>query len=174
MKINKILFIVILLVTFALNAQIDKGNWMMGGSAGISNYKSKTGEFSQEGTNIFISPNVGYFLIDKLNLGASVLLSFYNPSATKTYGLSPYVRYYFLEKEKQINLFSEAGYGFQKQIHSSTTLQTFYLKAGTVIFLNSSVGLEVALNYSNSKQNSDYQTRLIFLGIGFQIHLEKE
>ena len=174
MKINKILFIATLFVAVTSNAQIEKGNWMMGGSAGLSNYESKSVGFSQEGTNIYISPNVGYFLIDKLNLGASALLSFYNPGATKTYGISPYVRYYFLEKEKQINLFSEVGYGFQKQIHSSTTLQTFNLKAGTVIFLNSSVGLEVALNYTNSKQNSDFQTRLIFLGIGFQIHLEKE
>jgi hypothetical protein len=174
MKINKILFIATLFVAITSNAQIEIGNWMMGGSGGISNYKSKSVGYSQEGTNIFISPNVGYFLIDKLNLGASVSLSFYNPSATKTYGLSPYVRYYFLEKEKQINLFSEVGYGFQKQIHSSATLQTFDLKAGTVIFLNSSVGLEVTLNYKNSKNNLDYQTRLLFLGIGFQIHLEKE
>lgn len=174
MKINKILFIATLLVAFASNAQIEKGNWMMGGSGGLSNYKTNFNGFSQEGTNIYISPNVGYFLIDKLNLGASVLLSFQNPSATKTYGLSPYVRYYFLEKEKQINIFSEVSYGFQKQIHSSTTLQTFNLKAGTVFFLNSSVGLEVALNYTNSKQNPDYQSRLIFLGVGFQIHLERK
>lgn len=176
MKINKNLFIATLFITFISNAQIDKGNWMMGGSGGLSNNKTKSNGFSNEGTNIYISPNVGYFVIDKLNLGASVLLSFYTQSSTTTttYSLSPYVRYYFLEKEKQINIFSEVSYGFQKQIHSPTNLQSFNLKAGTVFFLNSSVGLEIALNYTNSKQNIDYQNRLIFLGVGFQIHLERE
>ena len=175
MKINKILFIATLFVAFTSNAQIEKGNWMMGGTAGLSNYKTSSNGFSDEGTNIYIAPNVGYFIIDKMNIGASVLLQFSNTLSGPLYGLSPYVRYYFLEKEKQINIFSEVSYGFQKQTHTTLNLQSFNLKAETIFFLNSSVGLEIALNYTNSKQNlNDYQSRLIFLGVGFQIHLEKE
>ena len=44
----------------------------------------------------------------------------------------------------------------------------------TVFFLNSSVALEVALNYLNHKVNDGTQNNTIYLGVGFQIHLEKE
>ena len=66
MKINKILFIATLLITFASYAQIDKGNCMMGVSGGISNYKTKFNGFSSEGTNIYITPNVGCFENEEL------------------------------------------------------------------------------------------------------------
>lgn len=48
------------------------------------------------------------------------------------------------------------------------------IKAGTVFFLNSSVALEVALNYVNKKVNESTQNNIIYLAVGFQIHLEKE
>jgi hypothetical protein len=51
---------------------------------------------------------------------------------------------------------------------------TFFINAGPVIFLNSSVGVEFTIGYSsthikgNNDNNNVFQT-----GIGFQIHLEK-
>ncbi len=176
MKINKylVLLVTFLLFSLASNAQIEKGNWMMGGSGSFSNTKIKLNEFSQNVTNIYIAPNVGYFIIDKMNIGASVQSQFSNTLSGPIYGLSPYVRYYFLENEKQINIFSEVSYGFQKQTHTTSNLETFNLKAGTVFFLNSSVGLEVALNYTDSKTNLDYQSKAFILGVGFQIYLEKK
>jgi hypothetical protein len=175
MKSSRIFLALILFFALASQAQISKGYWMMGGSGSLSNFKTKFDGFSQDVTNFYISPNIGYFVIDKMNIGASGQLTFSNTLSGPTYGLSPYVRYYFLEKEKQINIFSEVSYGFQKQTNTtSNLLQTFNLKAGTVFFLNSSVGLEVALNYLNQKNNQDYQYRIIYLGVGFQIHLERE
>ena len=40
--------------------------------------------------------------------------------------------------------------------------------------MNSSVGIEVALNYSTQKLNPNIENRSIYLNVGFQIHLEKE
>jgi hypothetical protein len=57
---------------------------------------------------------------------------------------------------------------------TDSKLENFNVKAGAVYFLNSSVGLEVALNYLNQKTTGDIKNRAVFLGIGFQIHLEKE
>jgi hypothetical protein len=53
-------------------------------------------------------------------------------------------------------------------------LNNFKIKAGAVYFLNSSVGLEASLNYLNQKSNNDSTNNAVFLGVGFQIHLEKE
>ena len=173
MKIIKILLVATLFVAFTSNAQIEKGNWMMGGGANFGNYKSTSGGVKVESTGIGVYPNIGYFVIDKLALGASAELGFSN--ATKTsYGISPFIRYYILEKDKTFNFFSEASYGISRIINSNYKSQKLNLKAGTVFFLNSSVGIEAALNYSTNKYSQDSHNEAFYLLIGFQIHLEKK
>ena len=172
MKINKILFIATFLITLASNAQIDKGNWMMGGGANFGAYKNTSGGIKGESRGIGIYPNIGYFVIDKLALGASGELGFSSDTNTN-YGISPFIRYYFLEKEKTINIFSEVSYGISRINKTDYNFQKFNLKAGTVFFVNSSVGIEVSLNYSSRKDNQDSLNEALYLGVGFQIHLEK-
>lgn len=178
MKINKILFIATLLITFTSNAQIDKGNWLMGGSGSFGNYKIRNGDDSFKSTQIAINPNIGYFIIDKLAFGISAQLnfSFYTDGSPtyKSYNISPFLRYYFFENEKKINIFSEVNYEILRINNDVLKQDKFKLKAGAVIFLNSSVGIEVALNYSKQKTNQDYENRAIYLDVGFQIHLERE
>jgi hypothetical protein len=178
MKINKILVISILLVAFAANAQITKGYWMMGGSGSFSNNKVTIGGNTVDNTELEISPNIGYFFIDKLAIGTSSQFNYVFPKAdSKVFPsniISPFVRYYFLKTEKPINVFSEISYEMIRNGHSDIKSDKFKIKAGTVFFLNSSVGIEVALNYSNQKLNIDYQNRAIYLDVGFQIHLEKK
>jgi hypothetical protein len=174
MKINKFFFIVNLLFAFASIAQIKKGNWMMGGSASFSSSKStQSGIDIPEKIRFSLSPNIGYFVIDKLAVGSSAQLG--TETGTETgFGLGPFVRYYFLEKEKPINFFSEASYSFFRYVHNTAKYDSLNIKAGAVYFLNNSVGLEVALNYLNQKNNLDYKNNSIYLGVGFQIHLERE
>jgi hypothetical protein len=172
MKTSRLHLIAILLLGFYANAQITKGNWMMGGSAAFSYTKtSSPGYTDGGGTNFYVDPNVGYFFIDKLAIGAAVPLSF--SKGFNSYGFSPFVRYYFLEKEKPLNIFSEASYGLSKNSNDFQS-DNFIIKAGTVFFLNSSVGLEVALNYSKQFTNGDFEATGVTLGVGFQIHLERE
>ena len=54
MKINKILFIATLFVAFTSNAQIDKGNWMMGVSANFGNYKSTSCEIKEKSNEFWV------------------------------------------------------------------------------------------------------------------------
>ena len=179
------LFITISLLTFlASNAQISKGNWMVGGSGNFTNYKStfQSGntETTQTGSAFTISPNLGYFIIDNFALGSIVSFSFSNPSGDNTnshgYGISPFIRYYFRKSDKMINPFLQTSYGFSKGKSDSggSNKSTGYaIKGGSAIFFNSSVALELSLNYNSSKTNSDVKYKYFTVGIGFQIHLEK-
>jgi hypothetical protein len=177
MKIRFFL-ITTLLVALISNAQITKRNWMMGGSASFGSSKSISGEISNKSTGFSFYPNVGYFLIDKLAIGTSGQFNYTFPSGNEkiyhSYTISPFIRYYFLEKEKTMNIFSEASYEIIRNSHSDSKADKLHLKAGAVFFLNSSVGLEVALNYLNQKTNENYQVRGVYLDVGFQIHLEKK
>ena len=178
MEIKNIFFITILFIVFTSNAQIEKGNWMMGGSGSFGNYKITNKDDSFSSTQIGINPNIGYFIIDKLAFGALVQVNFsFYTQGNPTYSsnaISPFVRYYFLENDKTINIFSQGSYEILRINHNEVKQDKFKLKAGAVFFLNSSVGIEVALNYSKQKTNQDYENRAIYLDVGFQIHLEKE
>lgn len=182
---NKIFLITTLLISVASNAQITKGNWMVGGSGNYTSYKSKiynnNTEITQTGSALSISPNLGYFIVDNFALGTIVSYSFSNPSGdnnnSQGYGISPFVRYYFRKSDKMINPFLQSSYGFSKGKSDSggSNKSTGYtIKGGSAIFFNSSVALELSLNYDSSKFNSDVKSNNFTVGIGFQIHLEKK
>lgn len=186
MKTIKFLIAIISLFNLTANAQITKGNWMVGGSGSFSSYKStfedNNIEVTQSGTGLQVSPNIGYFVLDKFCVGTAVSVSFSNPSGDNNnghgYGFSPFVKYYFLKPEKMINFFTQLGYGYSegKSQSSNFTNKTnsVIVKGGTAVFFNSSVALEVSIDYSSSKFNNNTKSNYLTLGIGFQIHLEKE
>jgi hypothetical protein len=109
MRISKFYLIGTVLFSLVSNAQISKGNWMMGGGASFSHNKNTSYGSTTESTVFAVAPNVGYFFIDKLAVGASGRLSFLfakNDNSTHdpnnfTYGIGPFARYYFLETEKK-------------------------------------------------------------------------
>jgi hypothetical protein len=172
MKRSRIFLIAVLFIAFVSQAQITKANWMMGGNGGFTYAKTTSPGYTDSGgTTLYLNPNMGYFFIDKLAVGASVPLIF--SKGFNSYGFAPFVRYYFLEKEKPINIFSEVSYGLRR---SSQNFQSddFNIKAGTVFFLNTSVGFEVAIIYAKQFNNSNFKTTGVSLGVGFQIHLERE
>jgi hypothetical protein len=76
-----------------------------------------------------------------------------------------------------INFFTQLGYGYSegKSQSSNFTNKTnsVIVKGGTAVFFNSSVALEVSIDYSSSKFNNNTKSNYLTLGIGFQIHLEK-
>ena len=184
------LFITIALLSFlTTNAQITKGNWMVGGNLKYS--KSKT-EFTsnnntqtQEGSGLNLTSNIGYFPIDKFAVGITPYFSFNNPEGSNKsigYGVGPFVRYYFLKTENRINEFSHVEYqygnGYSDGKKTSNN-NSFNFKAGPSIFFNSSVALEFTLEYQLSDYDylsgsgSQYKFTNFNIGVGFQIHLEK-
>jgi len=174
MKINKILFIVTFLIICTANAQIEKGNWMMGGSGNFGSFNTTSLGVNNKATYVNLNPNVAYFFIDNLALGANARLNI-SSQTSEAIGFGPYARYYFLKNDKLLNIFSEVSYSiFEGTGKGDFKFKTLNIKAGTVYFLNSSVGIEAAINYSNEKSNYDYHSNNIFLSFGFQIHLEKK
>ena len=59
-------------------------------------------------------------------------------------------------------------------VNENNTDKVFKTKAGTVIFLNSSVGFEISVEYLLNEYNSGDKSNVILLGLGFQIHLKKD
>lgn len=180
MKPIKLLFIATLFFTITANAQITQGNWMVGGSG---SFKSYTGKRFDNG-NIFkynfteISPNIGYFFIDKLVVGTKINLTFTKSLDVldKSYNIGPFIRYYFLKPENQINVFAQANFGYGEYINddnSKFSTRNYGFKVGPVIYLNSSVALEMGLEYNKSNENSTLDSNYFQISLGFQIHLEK-
>lgn len=187
MKTIKLLITVLLFAT-ATNAQITKGNWMVGGSGSFSYADTKPKNSNSSGTNINYSdsgtysitlePNIGYFIKDKLAIGMkiSIINSFIefktlNPDDSYI-SISPNFRYYFLDVDKTYNVFVEPSFNYYTN-NSLGNASGFGLKSGLAIFLNSSVAIEPSLNYVYN-ESSEFKRNNVFLGIGIQVHLEKE
>jgi len=189
----KKLFVSYLLITFCFyaNGQITKGNWLVGGTGKFYSYTSQytSATYSNEAkyTQIDISPNIGYFVTDKLAFGVRPSFSSIKGEVTTTgggstntqrYWIGPFGRFYFLQPDKQFNILTDISYqyGFFGGIPNGK-LNQFSAMVGPVVYFNSSIGIEFLLGYSSSLEDVEgYQkeTRKGFqIGIGFQIHLEK-
>lgn len=185
MKKTTLLFLVLFIFITSTYCQITKGNWMIGGSASFLTNKSiarnsnSASGFTQSSLNI--NPGVGYFFIDKF-AGGFRLLIIYDKVVAGTssnsptyYGIGPFARYYFLSKEKQVNIFSEVAYSYSTQAPhvQNQNSNSYSIKVGSVAYFNSSVGLEFSIGYTNSKSYSSI-SKTFQIGLGFQIHLEKQ
>lgn len=180
MKTIKTLFFATLLFTMTASAQITKGNWMVGGDGYFTNSKAtnSTGVLGSS-NGVGISPNIGYFFADKLAVGVRASFNYGKASGGPSsigFGGSPFVRYYFLKPEKSVNVFVDANYGYtvsKTEGRDSETSRAYNLKAGPVVYFNSSVGLELTLNYSKSFNPNDFVYQNFYAALGFQIHLKK-
>ena len=186
---------ILLLFSIVAKSQITKGNWMIGGNASFSFSGSDYGTYNTRVNGISLSPNVGYFFIDKLAGG--LRLGYYrnnskfknvpglpsvNFNKTTVYTFGPYIRYYFLPEEKSYNILAEGSYQFgttktETEVSSNPAISTnnFSIAAGPVIYFNSSVGIEFLLNYSTTNTNNSItKSYKLGIGIGLQIHLQKD
>lgn len=202
----KIKFIIpSLLVTFCSYSQLDKKTWLVGGTASFNSYKQdvsftvqNTGEYvkiSDDVKEFELSPKIGLFIIDKLAVGLSSSFAskkhlgntVEHYSKSYRFSAGPFVRYYFLKKEKPFNILTEANYEFGNLKYLSSysddnekgSINKFSFLAGPELFFNSAVGMEVLVGYKmyNNKKDNPNKTSAVQDGfqvsIGFQIHLGK-
>ena len=185
----------LLLFTNLSYGQLDKGVFLVGGTGNLLSskyeYTSTTLSFSSDRLNIGVAPNIGYFVADKLALGLRLNYSKNKEKVNGTgsgiftnvnrYSVGPSLRYYFLDKESRYNLLTEINYqyGLYRFRTTKGNSNTFNASVGPVIYLNTSVGLEFLVGYYSTtetiKQTDAITTKQngFQLGIGFQIHLEK-
>lgn len=162
---------------------------MVGGSGMFTSEDSETtfdtgGKGSSNISYLEIFPTVGYFVADKFAVGLTPSFLVVNPygrnNSSTAYGIGPFVRYYFLKPESRINIFSQVSYSYEHWIGkfgNYTKGNKTIFKAGSAIYFNSSVALELSLAYGleNTAYSShaESSTKIFNAGIGFQIHLEK-
>lgn len=184
-----LLSLIVLFSTFSGFAQINKGQFLVGGTG---SFYSKD-QNSTKSTNFTLSPNVGYFFLDKLAGGISTNLGYTHTKfsidqkiSTKNYTISPFVRYYVLPASNKVNFLAQASYGWGKGTTSYSSNDAkfkvnsdfFSFAAGPVFFITPNVAAELTAGYGqthyksesssmeNKSKNKNFQ-----LGIGFQIHL---
>lgn len=178
---RKLLFsLLFVLLTFIAEAQITKTNWLVGGSANVYRQQEKLLGTDIKSTSIELSPNLGYFIVDKFAVGLQPSFGYlyytkssYHSQST-SWSVGPFARYYFLPVENRTNFFASMAYQyFSSSGGDSHDLLVF--SGGPVIFFNSSVGLELTANYKIFKQhNTDNSSKTFFIAIGLQVHLEKD
>ncbi|WP_421752393.1 outer membrane beta-barrel protein [Croceimicrobium sp.] len=200
-----------LLCSIGLQAQIEKGSFITGLGSQIGllgagnnslgfgtwtiNYKSDHPDFDEPDPNkllsIYLSPRLGYFIINNLAVGANVNYSYQKEVipdlATfrrNSYTIGPFVRYYYpLERFWP---FAEVGFGFGA-INENANLETaddevtrssvfaFNLAAGMAFPLNEKLNLDLGLSYGRSTfkltDDNPFNYRSVVGGINLQLGL---
>ena len=174
--------------------QLSKGQLLLGGSLRFESVKeSYFPGGTYKGTNIFLSPAVGVFVLHKLAGGVRVDFSSYKSISSNvetkqtTMVLSPFVRYYFLPVASKINAFLDAGYLLSKTKWSSFSNSAytdkskgFQVLAGPSIFLTEQIALEFTIGYRYTTSDNwgpgqdANKSSTLSSGLGLQIHLGKK
>src|SRR6266700_5564361 len=177
MKRSLVFTTILLFVVYSASAQINQGQWMVGGNINFGS--EKQGNF--KATHFNFSPGAGYFFINNLAGGLLINISSDKPDggAANNYTLvAPFMRYYFLPTPLKVNIFTDVnvGFGSGKINGTSAGINQFSISAGPAIFLNPHTAFEVSLFYKS--QGGKYyeggtgdRWNTFGLNIGFQIHL---
>lgn len=166
--------------------QINKGNWMIGGTISFSSTdNSGTAVVNYKQNDFLISGRIGHFFLNKTAVG---IIPGFRTNKVKgltqdnTYNflsIGPYIRQYLLSTDKNVNVFAEIGYTFENtNINGSpaSKANTILSKFGVCYFLNSSVSLEMGMEYNQTKYREQNSTniKVLNISVGFQLHLEKK
>jgi len=172
------------------------------GSYESNNYNSS----SENILNLNLSPQAGYFFKDQLVFGLELPINFFNigeknyeSNKSFSFIVAPFVKYYFLSEK--IKPFIQLQYGLGEHYHYNvsrysvsptsnfdvfqstdtviTKLNRFMGTLGFSYFINSNIGIELNINYTNNKEEyndnnlgyDDYSTTVkgVTSSIGFVI-----
>lgn len=158
---------------FFAQSQINKNNWMVGGSFAYSS--SEVMDITTK-TTLF-SPNLGYFFLDKFAGGirgnlSALKMEGENVMSTSMFG--PYLRYYLLKNDSDFNLHFEGNYmfGATKAAGETFNQDGYELAVTPMVFLNRHTALELRISYGSvNTEDEPERTNTFGLGVGFQIHL---
>ena len=159
------------LMTQVINAQaVNQGAWSIGGSIGFSSESVDDGN-DDNISNFNFSPDVAYFIIDNLGirLGVNYMRISRGDNSSDAFHLTSGVRYYVYDA-----LFAQAGLNLD--LTSDVEGQTGWsLGVGYSWFLNNSVAIEPAVNYSSFNETDDYFAWSSFgLNIGVRAFIGRE
>lgn len=186
MKSILTILLLLLCISFTAKCQLDKGIWLVGGTGNFlsskNTYTSPTYSSVSDRIDVKISPNLGYFIADKFGVGLRTSFSKYKEQVNGAGGLTsnvssfefgPFARYYFLQSDKRYNILADMcyQYGIYYSKPTKGNINTFSASAGTVVFFNSSVGLEFLLGYYSRNEVIKQNGNIVTNQRGFQIQI---
>lgn len=165
------------LLTATSQAQIQKGNYLIGGDLASLHFGS--GEYF----NVDLEPKVAWFIKDNFALGGYVkfdLTTSKDQSTETIYGVGPLARYYVNDPKTNVlkhgRLFFEGNVGIQGHnvSHAITNGLGFGIGPGYAYFITPNIGLETLLKYNGTVGfgNQPYSST-VDLNFGFQIYLSR-
>lgn len=188
-------FLVFVLFSLPTFAQLEKGTWMLGGTASLrafeETYTSNDFKAVENKLNFKIAPNIGYFITNKFNIGlrtayesSQTYFVVNTPTRLHNIAIGPFARYYLLNIEKPFNILIDAGYqlGYSWWVppvdntgyYNNSKSNNFEISIGPVVFLTENVALELSLGYIyQNSTRKDYSTTInkgFNTGVGIQFH----
>jgi hypothetical protein len=169
---------VLLLGANVANAQIKKGDVMLGGNIAGLDITFKNG------TRLDLTPKAAWFVEDRLAVGGYAKFGVNHVNgqdgSTYSYGVGPLARYFFSKDEigllNKVDFFIEGNAGFEGENNSVDKSHTnglgFGVGPGMTYFVTPNVGLEAMLKYGGvvGFGSSTYVNKLTF-GVGLQVYL---
>jgi hypothetical protein len=177
-KLIGLVIICLTIFTTKTNAQIQKGNILVGGDlANLNLTLGGSGAFQ-----VTVDPKVAFFIRDNVALGAYLDFGLATAKGAGTdtrYGVGALARYYVNDPTVNVlnhgRLFFEGNAGIQgisQSDGSNTTGLGLGIGPGYAYFITPNIGLETLLKYNGVVGfGSEPYSSNLNLGIGFQIYL---
>lgn len=160
-----IAFAILTSVGFISAQTVNQGAWMLGGSVGFSSLKVKDADAST--TYLNISPNVGYYIIDDLAIGARInfLSESFDGESESNVGIGPFLRYYVTDP-----IFLQIGYDIEAAVLDWNIVfagegSTLHAAVGYSWFLNSGVAIEPSLYLNLYSGDGDFDADYTRFGL---------
>ena len=187
MKNIYIILIPFLLVINKTSGQLSKNQWIAGGGIYSYHYNeswSLTSVPKYRYNAIIVEPVIGYFFLDQLAVGLQPSIKTYFFQEVSVYrnsiigALGPFIRYYFLNEKKIMNVFIDVNYarGVFKSNPSSLDLgkyESFFSGVGIAAFFNEDASVEFLSGYWQLDSGDSAQSKKMS-GLrgsaGFKIH----
>jgi hypothetical protein len=169
---RKIILAILLSGTLmTLQAQTEQGDWLVGGRIDFNS--------GENTTNVSITPQAGYFVINNLAVGGSIAFNYSKIGSNKvtTFGIGPFARYYFTTSNVRPLIHGELNF-LNRKIKTSTTDDNdtglnIFLGGGVAIFVSDNVSLEPIIGYNNVKYKDVDGSGGFRFGFGFQVYINK-
>lgn len=172
---KKLLLIGAVALFGALNAQMEKGSWIVSGKTGID-FSSATTKYTAEGqsydgpkvSTFTITPSVGYFVANNIAVGVDLgftstkttfknsALEFDYEEKTSVFSILPNATYYF-PTASNLRPYLGAGIGYGSLtstdfFNDEETTKGGFLwgaKGGLLYMLNSNIGIDLGAGYNS-------------------------
>ena len=172
------LFIGMLLLASQVSmAQFEKGNWQIGGTAGLD---LEFVDGSDNPLTIMLNPTIATFITDRVAVGANLGLVYLTSGdfSTTVLNLLPLARYYVPDASGKAAFFLEAKAGLalvSADIFDGVETETAFQAAlgpGVAFLISDCVSIDAILAYN--RINGDLDQSSLGLNVGLQVYLTKD